>query len=885
MSRCSGALLLPIMIFFLCLKGMVWGQADYKRYFDEDNLPKVREFYAQGRYDIVVQICDYARQRAQPASEWRILMVDSLAALGYYDDAYKEARATAEQYPKDLFVLIRLHRFFKTHGHKDDAALMRKGLNAAAREVPKQNRSALDLVRLGQAALILGADPSKVMEQYFGPAIAEKKASKEMDFAVREAHIAAAAVALEKEDLKRAAQEYQAVLGVIPDDIEVLFGMAQALLPTDREAAGALLQRILNGTEFHSGAHLLLAESAINFDRYDEAAKHLDAVEAVNGRDPKSHAYRAILSELVKNDPADFQREREVALAAWKDNPEIDYLIGRVLSRKYRYSEGAESQRRALAMDPDFAPAKLQLAQDLLRLGKLEEAWPLAHEVATADPYNILAYNLGVLEKEIAGFDSLKSKDFLLRMPPDELPIYGDRVITILEKARSTLEKKYGITIPAHTLVEFYPDQQDFAIRSFGSLGGAGLLGVCFGTVITMNSPGSITAAKSNWEATLWHEYCHVITLGATKNRMPRWLSEGISVYEEIQCNPTWGQTMTPEYRRMILEENALTPIRDMSQAFFRAKDSKQVMFAYYQSMLVVSHIITSYGQEALKAILSDLGRGVLINDSLSRRTVSLDKLEAEFELSVKQLAQSYGPDVDWTHPEPREMDPLKISSVQSYLKKHPNHLEARTALTALLIEQKNWDDALESAELQIALLPDFVGERNGYVVKSMILKEKGDSVSEIQALEALASRSSEALFAFRRLVDLHYAREEWDAVITNADRALAIDPFDGRIHFDRGCALESQGEAESARAAFETALKLDPKNPSEIRFRLARLLRESSPEHAKRYLLDALADSPRYRDAYTLLLQINEGSGEGAALETPHGNAKPQPSENSVLP
>ena len=95
-----------------------------------------------------------------------------------------------------------------------------------------------------------------------------------------------------------------------------------------------------------------------------------------------------------------------------------------------------------------------------------------------------------------------------------------------------------------------FPQQQDFAIRTFGLPGGAGFLGVCFGTVITANSPASQGASPTCWEATLWHEFCHVVTLNKTNNKMPRWLSEGISVYEERQADKTWGQTMTPQVSR-----------------------------------------------------------------------------------------------------------------------------------------------------------------------------------------------------------------------------------------------------------------------------------------------------------------------------------------------
>ena len=71
--------------------------------------------------------------------------------------------------------------------------------------------------------------------------------------------------------------------------------------------------------------------------------------------------------------------------------------------------------------------------------------------------------------------------------------------------------------------------------------------------MVTANSPASQTGHEANWQAVLWHEFCHVITLQMTENKMPRWLSEGISVYEEKQENKTWGQVMNAKYRDMVL--------------------------------------------------------------------------------------------------------------------------------------------------------------------------------------------------------------------------------------------------------------------------------------------------------------------------------------------
>lgn len=834
-------------------------QADYKRYFDEDKLPQVRQLYQRGRFDIVVQVCEYARRRGQPSWEWRVLHFESLAGLGRYEEAYEEAKQVSDSFGGDLGALLRLHAFFKQHGHHEDAAARLADLNAAAKAMPKKDRSTLDLVHLGQAALVLGADPAKVLEQYFGPAKATKPKGKEVPPGLLEAHLASGDLALSKEDYKRAAEEYGAALKLAPDEVDALFGMARAVMESDREAGVKFLEKTLAEAEVHAGALLLQAEAAINFEQYEKAKAMLELVEMVNPRHPESHAYRAILAELERADMAEFQRQREVALSVWRDNPEIDHRIGRVLSRKYRYAEGAEAQKRALALDPDFAPAKLQLASDYLRLGRLDEAWPLAKEVAEADPYNVLAFNLGLLEKELASYATLETPDFVIRLPQNEAEIYGQRVIDLLTEAKQVLGAKYGTMIEQPTLVEFYPDQQDFAIRSFGSLGGAGLLGVCFGSVVTMNSPGSLTAKKSNWEATLWHEYCHVITLTATKNKMPRWLSEGISVYEEKQRQPNWGQEMSPRYREMILEEEALTPLRDMSQAFFQAKDGEAVMFAYYQSMLVVEYLVAKHGEKVLPAILADLAAGVLVNDAIARHTAPIEELEKSFAAYAAGLAESYGPGIDWSELKDSGVEMRSIVAVAAFLKERPNHFEARQVLTHLQIGAKNWDAAIESADALIALLPDFVGERNGYTYKALALRGKKDEAGEAQVLETMAAKSAEAFQTYQRLIEVNFEKGQWDAVLANADRGFAINPFTERIHYCRGCAHEARAEVAPAVAAFEKTLLLDPANPSEVRFRMARLLRTGESEKGKRHLLDALADSPRYLAAHELLRKWEE--------------------------
>ena len=107
----------------------------------------------------------------------------------------------------------------------------------------------------------------------------------------------------------------------------------------------------------------------------------------------------------------------------------------------------------------------------------------------------------------------------------------------------------------------------------------------------------------------LWHELCHTVTLTKTHNKMPRWLSEGISVYEEGQQDPSWSRALNPRFREMILGDD-LTPLSRLSGAFLAPKSAAHLQFAYYESALAVEFLVQTAGLPALKGILDDLGAG-----------------------------------------------------------------------------------------------------------------------------------------------------------------------------------------------------------------------------------------------------------------------------------
>ena len=124
-------------------------------------------------------------------------------------------------------------------------------------------------------------------------------------------------------------------------------------------------------------------------------------------------------------------------------------------------------------------------------MGEETEGWRLADEVQRADGYDVAANNLVTLRDVLGKFQTLTNEHFVLRMHPREAALYGRRALELLERARTRLCLSYGIEFSKPVLVEMFHEEKDFAVRTFGMPENDGFLGVCFGHVITANSPGA----------------------------------------------------------------------------------------------------------------------------------------------------------------------------------------------------------------------------------------------------------------------------------------------------------------------------------------------------------------------------------------------------------
>lgn len=809
------------------------------------------QHFRSGQYAKCLNVTAAAVNERLYGERWPALKARVEATLGRYQTARDTLQAGLQRYTTSVTLRLQLADILRLRGESKAARDTLAEIADLAARSPWRYTNGPDLVAIGQAALRSGADARTVLFDFFD------RARREHAYDVS-AWQAIGELALAKHDPELAAEEFRKALKQFPEEPDLHFGLAKALADSDRDAAGKLIEKTLALNPQHVAALLWQAEQHIDSERYSIAEKTLQSVLAINPHEPTAWAFRAVLAHL-ENDSRGEALARAAAQGIWQRNPEVEHNIGRLLSRKYRFREGAEFQRRALKFDPNFLPARMQLTQDLLRLGEEHEGWQLAQTVHDADAYDVAAFNLLALRDEIAKFRTLKSERFIVRMDAREAEVYGDRVLSLLNTAADTLCAKYELNLTDPITVEIFPDADDFAVRTFGMPAVSGYLGVCFGRVITANSPASQAEHPSNWEAVLWHEFCHVVTLEITKNKMPRWLSEGISVHEELQRNTAWGQRMNPTYRTMILN-GELTPIHRLSDAFLNAKSGLHVQFAYYQSALVVEYLVDRFGHDALLAILRDLGAGLPINVALDRQTDGLLKLETDFAAFALKRASEYAPAADWTTPDLAALlNDDDEQALAKWIEAHPTNIAALSTQADQLVENRDWAAAVAVLQTIRRLHPEGTGGLSAWQRLATAYRHLDQTDNELATLAELVRRDGSELTANLRLLELATARKDWIAAATATTRLLAINPLLPRVQRTRAVIAEHQRDSVTAIAAYRALLALQPDDPADVHYRLARMLHQAGDAgKARRHVLESLQEAPRFREAHRLLLVLH---------------------------
>ena len=664
---------------------------------------------------------------------------------------------------------------------------------------------------------------------------------------------------LEKYNKPEALRSLQDAIKAEPEWAPAHAALGRVLADENPPAAAAAARRALEIDKQLADAHLLLAELDLNNAKWDDARAKIQSVLEINPSHLEARSWLAAIG-YVRDDPATFDAEVKRVLAVNPAYGDVYRIAADLSARNYRFEEAVALTRKAVALDPGNTRAYGDLGMHLMRTGDEAEARKALERSFNADPFDQVTYNLLALLDTLDKFVVEPSGDLIFKFHPDEAPVMREYAIPLAHDAIQALSAKYQLTPKGPILIEVFPNHDDFAVRTLGLPGMIGALGACFGRVVTMDSPKAREPGTFSWQATLWHELAHVITLQLSNQRVPRWLTEGISVYEEGKARQEWGREMEVPFA-MALQRKETLKLKDLNAGFTRPET---IALAYYQASLLVDHIVTSYGQDAVRRLLMAYGEGLEGEAALAKGLgSSTEKLQASFDTAIQTrfsgllAALRAAPAGDGpSPPKPSgNIDELKAAAAAD-----PTSFTAQLALGRALAAAGD-TAAYEPLEKAAALIPVATGENSPNAIIGRLAEKLGETPRAIKAYRALIEHDHAAVEPARRLAAL--AEKSGDEAMQRfaLDRVVALDPFDAAAHSGSGRLALKGKDGPIAAREFKVALMTNVPDKAGTHCDLAEAyLLTGRPADAKKEALAALEIAPTFERAQDLLLRAVEG-------------------------
>jgi tetratricopeptide (TPR) repeat protein len=572
-------------------------------------------------------------------------------------------------------------------------------------------------------------------------------------------------------------------------------------------------------------------------ERNPEDRRALDLVTLSRYFDGDSTAYRSGVREMLERDPAD---------------ADLFLTAGEILELLLRNEEAIAMYRRVVEADSTNAPALAAIGHLAMREGHEEEARGWLERAFELDPFNLRAYNQLELLDKMDTFVVHDGDGFRLRYSAEDDSAVVELFAERLRRIHEDLTALHGWTPPQPTTVEIFPSHEWFSARVTGLAWLEGIPGVCFGDVVAMDSPRTLSG-HANWEQILRHEFGHVLALGMTDRQVPFWFTEGLSVFLETHPRGrSWDAGLVAAWW-----DGELVAVDSLTIAFTRPKARFQRLLAYHEAGLIIGDIVDRHGWEVIPKMLAAFGEGDDFDAAVARvlgEDPEAFKTAALAMVTERARSLAVWPDV---HPDRLEglrkrveEDPADRTARERLtlcLYQLGAHEEAKTSAVRLLeMDPENprghgilglSEKALEQPEAALAALRRAFdrGSRDVPVHLGLaeLLMAEADTAGTIAAYEAALDTYPRATGALASLASLLLARGDSLAARDSFLRLVAIDDTAGDAAIELMRLDLASGDGEGALAAADFALGVLPLEATVVALRGQALLLEDRDDDA----------------------------------------------------
>jgi cellulose synthase operon protein C len=714
----------------------------------------------------------------------------------------------------------------------------------------KRSLTSGELMAVGTACRYLGV----TNPQLFKDALKAYTEALARDSTNQEAELREVELFLEKYNSAEGKKSVAGLLAHNPRHPRALLASARVTYFDGSGAAAEIVKKSLEVNPEAAPARAFLGSIYLDGEDYAAAASEAEKALATDSTLVEGVSVLAA-ARYLQGDRAGFDALKRRALA---HNPRAaDFFtdLAEAAARNRLYTEAVAFAREGVAVDSTAWRTYGVLGMNQLRIGAMDEGRKNLDRAFAGDPYDIWIKNTLDLLDTFKDYRETTSPRFRFVVDGKESELLSTYLRPLAEAAYDSLAARYQYKPPTPIRLEVYRSHADFSVRTVG-LAGLGALGVSFGTTLAMDSPAAREIGDFNWGSTFWHELAHTFTLGASDHRVPRWLSEGLSVLEERRARKGWGADVTPEFLAAY-KAGRLVKVSRMNDGFMRPAYPQQLIFSYYQASLVGELIERDFGPRAIVDMLNAYKTGATTPQVFERvLKTSPEAFDAKFDAYLKQrFAQGLA------SVEPKDVRgdaALRAPAVDGeYVRNLSRGIGA--------FETKNYDEAIAALERAKALFPEDASVQSPYWFLAQAYKAKGNARGQATELTALTLRNEEHYTANVELAGVLEQLGDTAGAAAALERAMFISPYDAALHVRLASHYGRLGDKTKAVRERQAVVALNPVDRAEALYQLALAYYQAGEtQAARREVLRALEDAPNFERAQELLLRLQGTNRSG---------------------
>lgn len=571
------------------------------------------------------------------------------------------------------------------------------------------------------------------------------------------AHLAAAEYYLSHDNSTQAIAELTDASAINENDAKIaaLFGQI-AVSQWNFDSADAMVNQLREVDPRSIDADLLEARNLLQQRRPSDALLSLQQLLAKQPNHVEGLGLLAATYALqLKDDRCDEILKQVEKLDA--DNASAYLEVAEQLGAMRQYPRAIKMYKVAIERAPWWTAARNGLGLLYTQSGDEDDAKLTLDGAHTLDPFNLRTTNYLRLLDELQKFERKETEHFVVMYDSKIDPIIPEYFSDYLESVNAQVCKTFNTQPPVKTYIEVFPTHDAFSVRTTGSPW-IGTVGASTGRVIAMVAPrkGEKTMGPFNWSQVLRHEYTHTVTLAATDNRIPHWMTEGLAVYEEH--SPLKWEWIPMLYNAVANKE--LFTMDKLTWGFVRPRKPTDRALAYAESYWICKYIEDTNGHDTILKMLAEFKAGNS-EEGAFRKVLnqSLEEFQAGFfTWTEKQIA-------DWGYDEETSA-------------KYTDLVEKGKAL----INGRKYEEAVKVWEEIVKLRPvdslPHARLAGLYLTKEVNQPEK--AIEHLKVLHAVELKDNSYAKRIGRLYrDQNDIKNAW----TYATDAVYIDPYDLSAH------------------------------------------------------------------------------------------------------